>query len=150
VFIPEDRVIATGDLVHGLDPLLFEAFPDEWPETLERLAELDFDVLVPGHGPVQQGRAVLTLFKDYLKELNQLVREGVSADKSLAELQADLLPGKFRSLQNENFGQTMQRNRENLLGLPSGQPLEPIVSSEVEQIYYYYTKKQESSPRQEK
>jgi glyoxylase-like metal-dependent hydrolase (beta-lactamase superfamily II) len=148
VFIPEDRVIATGDLAHGLDPLLLEAFPDEWPATLERLAELDFDALVPGHGPVQHGRAVLTHFKDYLMELIQLVREGVSAGKTLPQLQAELLPGKFRSLQNGNFGQAMQRNRENLLGLPSGQPLEPVVSSGVEQVYYYYAKKQESSPHQ--
>jgi len=72
VFIPENRVVATGDLMHGLDPLLFEAFPDEWPATLERLAKLDFEVLVPGHGPVQQGRTILTLFIDYLVELNQV------------------------------------------------------------------------------
>ena len=51
VFIPEDRVLVTGDLAHGFEPLLFEAYPDEWPATLERLSELEFDILVPGHGP---------------------------------------------------------------------------------------------------
>jgi cyclase len=147
VFIPEDRVIATGDLVHGLEPLLLEAFPDEWPATLERLSELDFQVLVPGHGPVHQGRTILTLFKDYLMELNQLVFEGVSAGKSLPMLQAELLPERFRSLQKGDFGQALQRNRETLLGLPPGQPLEPIVSSAVEQVYYYYAKKQKALPR---
>jgi len=150
VFIPGDRVIATGDLAHGLEPLLFEAFADEWPATLERLAELNFEVLVPGHGPVQQGRTILTLFKDYLMELNQLVWEGVSAGKSLPTLQAELLPGRFRSLQNRDFGQALQKNRENLLGLPPGQPLEPVVSSGVEQVYYYYAKKQKALSRQEK
>jgi glyoxylase-like metal-dependent hydrolase (beta-lactamase superfamily II) len=141
VFIPEDRVVVTGDLVHGLEPLLFEAYPDEWPATLERVAELEFDIVVPGHGPVEHGRTTLTLFRDYLTELNQLVREGISAGKSLATLQAELVPERFRSLQNKNFGQTFQRNREALLGLLPGQPLGPVVSSEVEQIYYYYAKK---------
>jgi glyoxylase-like metal-dependent hydrolase (beta-lactamase superfamily II) len=141
VFIPEDRIVITGDLAHGLDPLLFEAYPDEWPATLDRLAELEFDILVPGHGPVQRGRTVLTLFSDYLTELNQLVREGVSAGKSLATLQAELVSERFRSLRNQDFGQTLQRNREALLGLPAGQPLEPVVSYGVEQIYYYYMKK---------
>jgi glyoxylase-like metal-dependent hydrolase (beta-lactamase superfamily II) len=141
VFIPEDRVVVTGDLAHGLDPLFFEAYPDEWPATLERLAELEFDILVPGHGPVQHGRAMLTLFRNYLTELNQLVREGVSAGKSLAILRAELVPERFRSLHNQDFGQTLQRNREALLGLPLGQPLEPVVSDGVEQIYYYYAKK---------
>jgi hypothetical protein len=37
-----------------------------------------------------------------------------------------------------------------LLGLPPGQPLEPVVSSGVEQVYYYYAKKQKALPRQEK
>lgn len=30
VLIPEDRVLVTGDPVHGLEPLLLEAHPDEW------------------------------------------------------------------------------------------------------------------------
>ena len=49
VFVPEDHVVVTGDLVQGLEPLLFEAFPDEWPSTLLRLAEVDFEFLLPGH-----------------------------------------------------------------------------------------------------
>ena len=141
-FVPDDRVVCTGDLVHGFEPLLMEAFPDEWPGTLDRLAGLEFEVLVPGHGPVQQGRTILTLFKNYLTELNLLVREGVHAGKSLSTLQAELVPKRFRSLQNQDFGQTLQRNRESLLGLPPGQPLDPIVSAGVEQVYYYYTAKQ--------
>ena len=105
------------------------------------VAELDFDIVVPGHGPVQHGRTTLSLFRDYLTELNQFVREGISAGKSLATLQAELAPERFRSLYNHEFGQTFQRNREALLGLPPGQPLGPVISSEVEQIYYYYTRK---------
>ena len=141
VLIPEDRVIVTGDLVHGLEPLLLEAYPDEWPATLDRVAELDFDIVVPGHGPVEHGRTTLNLFRDYVTELNRLVREGLSEGKSLATLQAELVPGRFDSLHNQDFGQTLQRNRETLLGLPPGQPLEPVVSQGVEQVYYYYLKK---------
>lgn len=141
VLIPEDRVIVTGDLVHGLEPLLLEAYPDEWPATLDRVTELDFDIVVPGHGPVEHGRTTLNLFRDYVTELNRLVREGVYAGKSLATLQAELVPGRFDSLHNQDFGQTFQRNSETLLGLPPGQPLEPVVSQGVEQVYYYYAKK---------
>jgi cyclase len=149
VFVPEDQVVVTGDLVQGLEPLLFEAFPDEWPATLRRLAEVDFEFLVPGHGPVQQGRTIFTLFKDYLTELNELVLQGISAGKNLSALQAELIPMRFRSLRNEDFGQTLQRNREKLLGLPAGQPLEPVVSYGVEQVYFYYQKKRRSGPASE-
>ena len=105
------------------------------------MAELEFNIVVPGHGPVEHGRTTFTLFGAYLTELIQLVREGISAGKSLATLQAEWVPERFHSLQNKNFGQTFQRNREAILGLPPGQPLGPVVSSEVEQIYYYYVKK---------
>ena len=74
VFVPGGRVVVTGELVHGLDPLPMEAYPDEWPATVGKIRELEFDSVVPGHGPVQHGRAMLTLFKDYLTELNQLER----------------------------------------------------------------------------
>lgn len=141
VFIPEDRVVATGDLAHGLEPLLLEAYPDEWPATLDRITELDFDILVPGHGPVQRGRTMLSLFRDYLIELNQLVRDGMSAGKSLETLRTELVPERFRSLQNQDYAKTFQRNREVLLGLSPGQPLGPVVSSGVEQVYYYYYSK---------
>ena len=141
VFIPEDRIIVTGDLVHGLEPLLLEAYPDEWPATLDRVAELDFDIVIPGHGPVEHGRTTLTLFRDYLTELNQFVRQGVSEGTSLAALQAELVPERFHSLYRQDFGQTFQRNREALMGLPPGQPLEPVVSQGVEQVYYYYARK---------
>jgi cyclase len=138
VFIPEDRVVVTGDLVHGLDPLLLEAYPDEWPDTVKRVAKLEFDTLVPGHGPVQHGRTMLTLFQDYLTELNQLVRDGLAAGKNLATLQSEVTPERLRSFSNQDFGRKIQRNREELLGLQPGQSLAPVVSSEVEQIYNYY------------
>jgi glyoxylase-like metal-dependent hydrolase (beta-lactamase superfamily II) len=141
VFVPEDRVIVTGDLVHGLEPLLLEAYPDEWPATLVKVSDLEFDTIVPGHGPVQQGRTTLNLFREYLVELNQLVAEGILAGKSLTTLQSELIPERFHSLQNQDFGQTLQRNREALLGLSPGQPLGPVVSQGVEQVYHYYAKK---------
>lgn len=74
-------------------------------------------------------------------ELNQLVKEGLSAGKSLATLQAELVPARFRSLQEQDYGEVLQRNREALLGLPSGQSLGPIVSQGVEQVYSYYARK---------
>ena len=141
VFVPEDRVIVTGDLVHGLEPLILDAYPDEWPATLLRMSGLQFYTVVPGHGPVERGRTTLNLFRDYLVELNQLVKEGISAGKSLATLQRELIPERFHSLQNQNFGQTLQRNRAALLGLSPGQPLGPVVSQGVEQVYDYYAKK---------
>lgn len=60
--------------------------------------------LVPGHGLVLHGRNMLTLFRDYLMGLNQLVRDGLAGGKSLAKLQSELTPERLHSLSNQNSG----------------------------------------------
>jgi cyclase len=54
-FVPSERAIATGDLMHGLLPYMGDGFPDEWPATLRALEALEFDRVIPGHGSIQEG-----------------------------------------------------------------------------------------------
>ncbi len=68
VWLPVERVVAAGDLVVSPIPYGFGSFPGPWIEALERLAALDFELLVPGHGEVQRDRA-------YLRDLQALLRE---------------------------------------------------------------------------
>jgi glyoxylase-like metal-dependent hydrolase (beta-lactamase superfamily II) len=51
VFDPATRVLVAGDLVTLPAPLLDTACPEGWERELARLAEVDFALLVPGHGP---------------------------------------------------------------------------------------------------
>ena len=51
VSIPDAGVVFAGDLVeNGAVPSYGDAYPLDWPETVSRLAELPFGVVVPGHG----------------------------------------------------------------------------------------------------
>jgi cyclase len=50
VYLPKERVIATGDLLAGDTPYVAEIVPDEWARTLEAVEKLDFDYVIPGHG----------------------------------------------------------------------------------------------------
>jgi hypothetical protein len=59
---------------------------------------------------------MLTLFKDHLTELNQLVKEGVTDGKNLVTLQSEVTPERLHSLSNQDFGRMMQRNREETPG----------------------------------
>ena len=56
-YIPSERVVATGDLMHGLLPYMGDGFPDEWPATLRALEALEFDRVIPGHGSIQEGKS---------------------------------------------------------------------------------------------
>ena len=121
--------MVTGDQVHGLDLLLMEAYPGEWPTTEGKIGELEFDSLVPRHGAVQHGRAMLTLFKDYLTEMNQLVKDAVAEGKNLVTLQSEVTPERLHSLSHQDFGRTMQRNREECWDSRQGDPclLSPVL-----------------------
>ncbi len=53
LYVPEEKVLFTGDnVVNKVMPFFHQAVPFEWLESLEKLRELEFDVLVPGHGAV--------------------------------------------------------------------------------------------------
>jgi glyoxylase-like metal-dependent hydrolase (beta-lactamase superfamily II) len=66
VWLPRERIVATGDLVVHPVPYGFGSFPREWIDTLARVEALDFELLVPGHGDVQRDRRYLELLRTML------------------------------------------------------------------------------------
>ena len=97
VFLREQRVLFTGDLVESRCFPIFPWFPpddvdvdgDRWIAVLEELERLEPAVVVPGHGEVG-GAEVVAIARDYLRQLRnqtqQLARDGASEDEAAAEL----------------------------------------------------------------
>ena len=56
VFLPRERMIATGDMITSALSYTGDAFVEEWPATLEQVMTLDFDTVLPGHGNVFKGK----------------------------------------------------------------------------------------------
>jgi cyclase len=53
VHLPEQRVVFTGDVLFRLcTPIGWEGTFDNWIAALDRIVELDPEVVVPGHGPI--------------------------------------------------------------------------------------------------
>ena len=53
VYLPKEKLIATGDLVVKPVPFAFNAHCREWPTTLRALTRIDATTIVPGHGEVE-------------------------------------------------------------------------------------------------
>jgi cyclase len=71
VYIPEEKVVFTSDdIFHKVPAWLHQALPYEWLESLNKLAELDANVLVPGHGNVCD--------KSYLPEMSAVVQSWIN------------------------------------------------------------------------
>jgi glyoxylase-like metal-dependent hydrolase (beta-lactamase superfamily II) len=91
VFLPAERIVFTGDFFEGRPgagvlSYFGDAFIDEWPDSLERLKALDFDIIVPGHGAPLKERQQITDFQNYIRELwrqaSALRLQGVPAEQA--------------------------------------------------------------------
>jgi cyclase len=92
VLFVDDGVLHTGDLfVNHLYPnidLEGGGSTREWVKTLDRVLALDFQHVIPGHGPVTD-RAALVKFQDFMRQLASISEEAAKSGRSLAETQAD-------------------------------------------------------------
>ncbi|HME70476.1 MAG TPA: MBL fold metallo-hydrolase [Myxococcota bacterium] len=90
VLFVEDRVLHAGDLYfNGLYPnidLASGGSVKEWGDTLDRVLALDFDRVIPGHGPVSD-RAGLIAFQRFIRQLWQVGADAAAKGQSLAEAQ---------------------------------------------------------------
>lgn len=74
VLLPDERIVFTGDFMLGAPeaprlPFMGDGFVDEWPASLGRLKELEFDTIVPGHGEPFRERDQIDLYQRFLREL---------------------------------------------------------------------------------
>ena len=96
VFLPNEKVVMTGDfLTSGLSNMS-DSYPEEWVTSLDALKKLDFDTVLPGHGDAFTDKTKIDYFQAYLRdvwsEVSRLKKEGVSADE--AAKRADLTKHK--------------------------------------------------------
>jgi glyoxylase-like metal-dependent hydrolase (beta-lactamase superfamily II) len=96
VFLPNEKVVMTGDfLTSGLSNMS-DSYPEEWVTSLDALKKLDFDTVLPGHGDAFTDKAKIDYFQAYLRdvwsEVSRLKKEGVSAEE--AAKRADLTKHK--------------------------------------------------------
>jgi glyoxylase-like metal-dependent hydrolase (beta-lactamase superfamily II) len=85
VHLPKERVVITGDAVIGWTPFMGDGYPEDWVSTLDRLAELDWDTLIMGHGE-PAGRDWLRTFRGYIHDMVEAVREEAATGASLDEV----------------------------------------------------------------
>ncbi|HYR90886.1 MAG TPA: MBL fold metallo-hydrolase [Terriglobia bacterium] len=95
IYFPEQRTIHTGDLMPGTTPLVdYNGGGSivEWTKTLDAVMKLDFDTVIPGHGPVTDKAGLLT-FRNNVEKLRNgvagLIRQGKGAEDVRHFLSAD-------------------------------------------------------------
>ncbi len=91
VWLPSEKILFSGDLVeYGATPYAGDAYYEDWPATLDAVAALRPEKLVPGRGASlttpQQVQAGLAGTRAFIAELYAAVKAGAAAGKDLRSI----------------------------------------------------------------
>lgn len=120
VYLPREKVLCSGDLLvsSGL-PSMGDGFPSRWDATLARIEELDFDTLIPGHGPMVKGteaKELLKTFRRYLQDMvgqvRGFVRKGATLEQTLKGVSLSQYANKFPNFQEGLSGNVERAYQE--------------------------------------
>jgi glyoxylase-like metal-dependent hydrolase (beta-lactamase superfamily II) len=81
-YVPDAKVLITGDLVVHPYSYAIGSFIGEWIETMKKLEAIDATVIIPGHGAVEHDKSYLMLVSKGLMQLqtqaSALQKQGLS------------------------------------------------------------------------
>ncbi len=118
VYLPAEKILVTGDVLHGWTPTMRDSYPYEWIDTLDAAERLEFDTVVGGHGDVMHGKARFELWKEFLRDIMQRTAAAYADGDSMEDakqrvseamipLYADRLP-RFRKFIAEDVAKAYQ------------------------------------------
>ena len=136
VFCPQQKAVATGDMISGFLPAMGDGYPRDWPGTIQSVAKLETTQLMPGHGSVQPNHDRMIQLKNYIEELTSLVETGKKAGKPVSELQKSITVRSLKTLQSNGYAAYVADNLKNYsVYLGSRTALEDRLSGNIEAIY---------------
>ncbi len=85
LWLPGERLLATGDIVVRPTPYGFFSYPKSWAGVLRQLKALDAKTIVPGHGDVMTDSSYLDLLAETMDLVASQVGASVKAGRTLEE-----------------------------------------------------------------
>ena len=113
VYLPKEKVLVTGDALHGWTPFMGDSYPFDWIQTLDAAEKLDFTQALGGHGDVMQGKQKFELWKQYFRDLLDETAQSYSAGATLEDAQkqvSKLLIAKYADKFDPGFPQSVIAN----------------------------------------
>jgi glyoxylase-like metal-dependent hydrolase (beta-lactamase superfamily II) len=126
VFLPKERIVATGDLMESVISYLGDSYPEDWINTLEKLKALDFDTVLPGHGVPFKGKAKITAFQDYLRDFvsqaKTLKSQGLTAEQAAKKIDLTRHSKEFPQIREVGVDEAATRRFYRLAQDPNAGP----------------------------
>lgn len=96
VWLPQERVLVTGDLLVNPAPYAFFSYPGEWTRTLGAMRSLPAAVIIPGHGAVQRDWTYFDLFVELLNSTLSQAKAAVAKGQDLETTRKSVDLSQFR------------------------------------------------------
>lgn len=101
VLLPQDKLLFAVDFI-PVETVAYRTmrsdYPDDWIESLKQVEQLDFEILVPGHGKIGKKEHVRQ-FRGYLEDLRATVEEQVHKGTSMEEAKKTVQLPKYEQWQ---------------------------------------------------
>ena len=90
VYLPHEKILVTGDALHGWTPYMGDSYPYDWIQTLDAAEKLDFDQAIGGHGEVMHGKQKFELWKQYFRDLMDETGQAYARGSSLEDAEKEV------------------------------------------------------------
>jgi cyclase len=94
-FVPDHKILFAADLAFfNLIPYCHNSYVSKWMESIDKVMKWDWDVIVPGHGPVG-GKKEMSEAAEYFRFFKPEVKKRYDAKMTAAAAAADIKMGKY-------------------------------------------------------
>jgi glyoxylase-like metal-dependent hydrolase (beta-lactamase superfamily II) len=99
LWLPQERIVATGDVVTAPIPLMPSPYTSGYLDVLGRIEDLGFATLVPGHGLVEHDASYLDLLAETIRtvsaQMTALAAQGVPQAEAVARVDFSSVEPRF-------------------------------------------------------
>ena len=126
VYLPKERIVATGDLMESVISYMGDSYPEDWIVTLDKLKALDFDTVLPGHGVPFKGKAKISAFQDYLRDFVAQAKafkaQGLTAEQAAKKIDLTRHGKEFPQIRDIGIDEAAMRRFYRLAEDPNAGP----------------------------
>jgi len=99
MWLPQEKILATGDIVTAPVPLMPSPYTRDYVPVLQKFKSLEFKTLVPGHGAVEHDASYVDLLIDTFdtasKQMKALLAKGTGKEQAIAAIDLSAIEQRF-------------------------------------------------------